>query len=347
MTGTLTITSPATDSQAGFSTSTIPVTWSFAGTGGAIQTQRRVTATPVGGSTATFDTGMAVSTETTHTVDGFATGVSYNVTVSVIDTAGTTTTATRVVVSNYTRPLPPVIYLIPGESGMAVQVINPTDGSRPAVTTNAVYRRLAGTNGDWTFLGTTGPNSTFGDFTSAARTSYDYFVRANGQVDSPISTTTGAEMAGAWVHDITNAYATIQHYPYAQAAAESVDIESAVLAFVGRTYPVAEVGVARTDTLAVSIRLPPDVRQAAEETWRAWRRNATTLYYRDGRGRSWPAAITAPVTIAPDGHGSILSTTLQRVDTTSTTLAAGAYAYPTSLDGGKGVGGKGATGKGL
>jgi hypothetical protein len=230
--------------------------------------------------------------------------------------------------------------------GVAVGITNPVDGTRPAVTRNDVYRRLAGSASDWTFLGSTGPDTTFTDVTAAAMTAYEYFVRANGQIDSDVSSISGAPIMGAWVADIANPFTTGAHFVYAQAATESVDLESALHSFVGRTYPVPEVGVARNDTLAVSVRLPPDARLGGEETWRDWKRRAVTLFYRDGRGRAWPAVIASPVGIAPDGHGSIVTATLQRVDYNPVTLPAGAYGYIANVDGGKGVYGNGLQGNG-
>lgn len=348
MAGTVTITSPATDSQAGFSTSSVPVSWTFTGTSGATQTQRRVTATPVGSSTAVFDTGLAASSETTRTVTGLATGVSYNVTVSIVDSAGATSSATRVVVSNYTRPLPPTLTAVANEQGPAITITNPSDGSRPAVTTNAVYRRLTTAGGTWTLLATVGPNAVFNDYLAAANTSYDYFVRANGQIDSSILTVTTAPMLGAWVHELLDLTGTsLQHYTYASAATETVDLEGAFHSFVGRTYPVQETGVARADALAASLRVPPWDRQAAEDVWRDWKRRAPVLVYRDGRARSWPVGIDGPVTMGPDGDGVAIGASLRRVDWSPSTLVASAYNYLTNVDGGYGVGGYGTNGYGL
>lgn len=350
MAGTLTITSPATDSQTGFSTSSITVSWSFAGTAGATQTQRRVTMTPVGSGTPTADTGMAASTATSQLVSGFATGVSYNVTVSIIDTAGATVSATRVIVSNYTRPLPPVLTVdLSSEAGPFLQITNPVDGSRPTVTTNDLYRRLniAGTWTVWTLMATVGNGATFFDYTAPASTVAQYFARANGQVDSSLLTITTPPMMGAWVHEYGDPTgATLQHYPYATAAGETVDLEGAFHSFVGRTYAVQETGVARSDALTTSLRLTPSERQAAEDIWRDWKRRAPVLVYRDGRGRSWPVGIDGPVTLAPDGDGGTIATTLRRVDTVVSTLPASAYNYLTNVDGGYGVGGYGTIGYG-
>jgi hypothetical protein len=348
MAGTLTITTPATDSLAGYSTSSIAIVWSFTGTAGATQTQRRVTATPVGSGTATYDTGMAASTATTQTVPGFATGVSYNVVVSVIDTAGATISATRVVVSNYTRPLPPVLTIDPQEQGPVVTVTNPSDGSRPLVTQNDIYRRTAGSSASWTYLGYVGRNSSFNDYTAGASRDFEYFARANGQVDSPIVQVTTAPMLGAWVHESGDtAGTTLAHYIYATAATEAVDLEGAFHSFVGRTYAVQETGVARSDVLTIALRLTPAARYAAEDTWRDWKRRAPVLIYRDGRGRSWPVGIDGPVTLAPDGDGATINATLRRVDTVVSTIPSGAYAYTTNVDGGYGVGGYGTSGYGL
>lgn len=348
MAGTLTITSPATDSQAGISTSSVPVSWTFAGTSGATQTQRRVVSTPVGSSTASYDSGTTATTSTSLTVPNFATGVSYNVTVTVTDSSGSTTSATRVIVSNYTRPLPPVLTVdLTNEIGPILTITNPSDGSRPTVTSNVLYRRLAGSGSDWTLVSSFGANPTgVIDYEAAASTSYDYFVRANGQVDSSILTVTTPPMTGAWIHTAT-AHGDVTHFPYAAAAAESLDLETAFHPFVGRTYPVAEIGVARNDALSVSIRLTPDVRSSAEGAWRTWKRAGLALFYRDGRGRAWPAVIDGPAMIGPDGPGAVITATLRRVDYPPTMLPASSYSYTTNVDGGYGVNGYGSNGYGL
>lgn len=346
MAGTLTITSPATDSEAGHSTTTLPIAWTFTGTGTATQVQRRVVMKPVGSTTVVLDTGMQSSTETTHTVGNLSSGVSYTVTVTVVDTAGATTAASRIIVSSYIRPLPATVVFTDVEYALQVAVVNLSDGARPDATTNDVYRRLAGTADDWTFAGTVGNNGILTDYRVQANTAYDYFVRTNGAVDSDLFTVTVGPVYGAWAHVPDDPAGTLVHFLHAAGAAESVDMETTFLQFVGRTYPVAETGPARTDTLAVSIRLPPDARQAGEDWWRARKRAGDVFYYRDGRTRAWPVVLDGPAQAAPDSAGSVITATLHRVDYLETILPAGSYGVYGNTDGGYGTGGYGTNGYG-
>jgi hypothetical protein len=104
MTGTLTITTPATDSASGYSSTSIPVAWTFTGSpGSTTQTQRQVTVQVAGSATVLADTGMQATSATTYTATGLSTGVSYQVTVTVIDSAGTTSTVGS---SSPTTPAP-------------------------------------------------------------------------------------------------------------------------------------------------------------------------------------------------------------------------------------------------
>lgn len=347
MAGILSITNPATDSAAGYSTTTLPVTWTFTGTGTAVQVQRRVQMAPVGSpGTVILDTGMGSSTETTHTVGNLTSGVSYLVTVTVVDTNGGTTSATRTIVSSYSRPLPATLDFTDRGYALAIQVTNTHDGARPDATTNAVYRRLTGTTDDWTLVSTTGNSGTVLDYRARAVTSYDYFARTNGGIDSTVYTVTTGPILGVWAYVPFN-LSTLANFPHAVAATESNDVESSIIQFVGRTYPVQEQGVARTDTLAVSVRLPPDVRQAGEKWWRDRKRNGDVFFYRDGRSRSWPVVIDGPVTAAPDGPGAVVTASIRRVDYQETMLPAASYGVVASSDGGYGTGGYGTIGYGI
>lgn len=179
MAGTVSITSPATDSASGYTASSMPITWSFTGTSGATQVQYRVTMKKSGAGTNPFivDSGWVTGSATTYTVSGLASGVSYDVTVSVIDTASATSSATRVVVATYTRSVPPVLSASTTDQGVLLTVSNPIDGSRPQVTSNRIYRRLTGSAADLELIATVGVNGSYLDRTVRSGTSYDYFAR--------------------------------------------------------------------------------------------------------------------------------------------------------------------------
>lgn len=179
MAGTVTVTTPSTDSAAGFTASSMPIVWAFAGTSGASQVQWRVTMRQAGGGTppTLIDSGWTTSSATTYTVSGLASGVSYVVTVQVVDTAGAKSSANRTIVATYTRSVPPVLTATPVEQGILLTVSNPIDGSRPQVTGNRLYRRETGSTGPLELIASVGVNGTFLDRTCRSATSYDYFAR--------------------------------------------------------------------------------------------------------------------------------------------------------------------------
>lgn len=177
MSGTLTITSPAVDNEAGHDSSFLQVAWSFAGNGSATQIQRRVTVQRTGSDALLADTGMQASTATTFTVSNLNSGIYYTVTVSVLDTSGSTTSTSRIVVARYSRSLPPVLQVAQVANGLAVTISNPSSGDRPTVTATQVYRRAAGSTGPWSLVTTLFPNGTFVDREVRSGGAYEYFGR--------------------------------------------------------------------------------------------------------------------------------------------------------------------------
>lgn len=349
MTGSLTITSPASDSQAGYDSSTIPITWSFSGDFGATQVQRRVTVQRAGSSTNLADTGMQATTSTTYPAANLASGVYYIVTVSVLDTSGSTSTAQRTVVARYARGLPPTLMVFPTTGALGIAITNPTSGSRPAATSNRLYRRPYGAGGPWTLVTTTGPNTVVIDREVRSAGSYEYFARAEPVADSAISSAAAPTLEGMWVHDPTSAAQTERNWRYTDGGSEKVGIDEEVTHFVGRRYPVLESGTTEDQSVSVAVQVPHGpTRQSDIEWWRLRKRAGATLMFRDGRGRAFKAAIVGDLAVGANRAGSTVAVTLQRVDyPAAATLAASDYSTGVADDGGKGDGGKGLRGKGL
>lgn len=182
MSGTLTITSPAVDNEAGHDSSFLPIVWSFVGDATASQVQRRVTVQRAGSNELIADTDMQATTSTTYVVTNMSSGIYYLVTVYVRDSNGGVTSATRTIIARYVRSLPPVLTLTPVPNGIEVTVLNPGAGDRPPITSTAVYRRAAGSNADWTLVTTVYPNGTFIDREVRSSRAYEYFGRG---VSSP------------------------------------------------------------------------------------------------------------------------------------------------------------------
>lgn len=353
MTGTLTITSPSTDSASGFSTTSIPIAWSFTGSpGSTTQTQRRVTLQQTGSVTLIVDTTMQASTATTYTFTGLASGVSYDAWVYVTDTAGTVTSTKRVIISNFQRSLPPVLNFGPDDTeSLVIYITNPVDGSgRPAATSNLLYRKILGSSNGWTYAATVAANGYYVDRFLRPDTQYLYFARTDSGADCAAYTVTTPSTTGVWFYDPNNVSSTLRHFPYGDAGVEVIDEEEAFLQLVGRTYPVVEVGVEETQTVAITSVIPfsdADWRDQIE-WWRSRKRAKATLLIRDGRGHTFAGYIAGQLTITPTRSGATIGASFQRVDYVSYTtgIPESAFNQGANNDGGNGVYGNGSNGNG-
>lgn len=355
MTGTVSITAPATDSAPGYSLNAIAIGWSFTGSpASTTQTRYRLTWQQTGTTTLVGDTGTVTSTATSAAVTGLASGVSYDVYVYITDSAGTTTqSAKRVVITTYQRSLPAVVSfgVDPTTEALILNVSNPTDSSsRPTVTTNTIYYRSTTTGGDWTLAGTTGNNGQYVFLQGRASTAYDFFVRTDSGADSTTYTTYTPAVTGVWLYDPVDLYGTLRHFPYGEAFAEALGVEETSLQFVGRQYPVFETGVGQTQDLTLSVTIPLsdiDWREQVE-WWRTRKRSRRVLQLRDGRLHMHAGYLNGTLSVAPSRSGAVVSCAFSRVDYTqqTTVLPAASYTQGSNNDGGNGVYGNGSNGNG-
>lgn len=186
-TGTLTITSPATDFQPGIETDDWAVTWSYLHSTGATQTQRRVRLIRNSDELVLLDTGMQTTTSQTYTVAGMESNRDYRVEVSLINSSSVASeVATRIIAPYYSEPMTPEVTLSSGAEYVLVSIDNPTPtGDRPEVLYNDVYRRKAGvmaTDADFIRIGTVITNGSYRDYAVKSNTAYDYKVVGRTEV---------------------------------------------------------------------------------------------------------------------------------------------------------------------
>lgn len=350
MAGTLTITNPATDQAPGNATTSQAIAWSFSGTSGAVQTKYRVLVTKASIGGTVSDTGTLTSTATGYTVTGMVSGVYYDVAVTVTDSAAGTTTAHRIIVAKYSRPLPPVVSLTQNsDDAVVVTISNPNTGTaRPQPTGNTVYRRQTGSGDDWSMLGTTGASGTFIDATAGSGCSYDYFARSDVGSDSLIATITTGAILGTRLYDVGDYGGTSRSFPYT-VVKEGIGYQEAALWFAGRTSPVFEYGEQETRTFALTGTIPfsdPDHRAQAD-WWRARKAARAMLFLRTSRGIAEYVTITGDLTLDQARNGYAVTATFQKVySAAQSTIPASSYNYVSTDDGGYGDGGYGQNGYG-
>lgn len=180
-TGTLTITSPATDNLAGIETDDWLVTWSYVQSGGATQAQRRVRVIRTSDSAVVLDTGMQVDTTSSYTISGMESGKEYRVEVSLVNSAAISVpAATRLITPYYSEPMTPTAVISEKDAYIEIIVVNPTPtGDRPEVLYNDIYKRRTKAGSvatDFKRIATITNSATYRDYSVKSGASYDYQI---------------------------------------------------------------------------------------------------------------------------------------------------------------------------
>jgi hypothetical protein len=180
-TGTLTITSPATDNVAGIETDDWVVTWSYVQAGGLTQTQRRVRVIRTSDSAVVIDTTMQANTLNTYTIAGLESGKEYRIEVTIVNSGSITTpVVSRLISPFYSEPMVPEVITSLGDSYVEVLVVNPAPtGDRPEVLYNDIYRRRtksSSLDSDFIRIATITNSASYRDYSVKSGTSYDYKV---------------------------------------------------------------------------------------------------------------------------------------------------------------------------
>lgn len=185
-----------------------------------------------------------------------------------------------------TPPMPIITADTNNERGsVTINISNPyPSDTEPAVKTNALYRRKAGTE-EWTQIAGIIPvNSTFTDYTLAPKQEYEYKVTAsgsNGTTSESIPISVIIEIDNVIISVITNPdqYVVLKWNPEKKFTHE-IDVTTSK--FQGRTYPLAEFGTGESLPMSMSFALRSwDELQSLLDVVQS----RQTLVYRDARGR--------------------------------------------------------------
>lgn len=180
-TGTLTITTPATDNVAGIETSSVSVGWTYVQSGGATQAQRRLRLIRTADSAVLLDTTMQLTGANGHVLTGLESGKEYRVEVTVINSSSVTTpVVSRLITPYYAEPMTPSMVINTRDSHVELVIVNPNPtGDRPQVITNDIYRRKSGStakDSDYIRIATVTNSATYKDYSVKSGTTYDYYV---------------------------------------------------------------------------------------------------------------------------------------------------------------------------
>lgn len=175
--GTVDITDPATDNVDGINTSDYTITWSVSGT---TQVDYRVKLIRVLDEVTIIDTDWVTSTDVTYLIEDMVTDVEYRIEVTVRDGSMVeTNTATRLITPAFSSPQQPTVSTSDGTGYIEVTVANPApEGDEPEAGANQIFRRLEGSEGPFTLVGSTVKDGTFNDYLAAPGVTYEYFARA-------------------------------------------------------------------------------------------------------------------------------------------------------------------------
>jgi hypothetical protein len=176
-TGVVNITAPATDNP-DLTAATYTVAWQVTGV---TQDAYRVVVVDTTTSATLSDTGWVAGTDTTYQVTGMSSDVQYRVEVTAQAGGVDTNTDTAYLTPAYSSPETPSISVTEYDDAayLLVAVVNPTPtGDRPEVAYNDILRRVSGSEGAYTVVGTAQTNATFRDYTAASGVTYEFVARA-------------------------------------------------------------------------------------------------------------------------------------------------------------------------
>lgn len=294
--GIVNITDPATDNPE-LTSNSYTIQWSVSGV---TQDHYRVVvvSTVTGGTLS--DTGYLAGTDTSYEVTGMTSDVQYQVQVTAQASGVDTNTDTVLLTPDYSSPERPTFTLTAydTEAYILVSIVNPTpEGDRPEAAYNDVLRRVDGSEGDYTVVGTAPTNGAFRDYTAASGVTYEYVARASTGADAPYtdadSATEGISFLGLWIHDPLDPEGTVRQLLYGQAARSLQHGTIHVgVQYAGRSYPVFDYGEQKTTAFAVQIDVPHGADWRTElDALAVFADQERNVVVRDSRGRSVTGAM--------------------------------------------------------
>ncbi|HEU4754009.1 MAG TPA: carbohydrate binding domain-containing protein [Armatimonadota bacterium] len=168
---------------------------------------------------------------------------------------------------------------------------------RPEVSRNDILRRVSGSPGPWTVLGSTVPGGTYRDYSAASGVTYEYRARgvaaSGAYTDSAVQTAT-LKLQGVWIHDPLDPVGTIAAFPYGRASRSGdLDVTSGATYYAGREYPVVDYGEPIAESVAITVVIPFGPSWAADlARLKAACSARRSMVIRDNRGRMLCAALS-------------------------------------------------------
>jgi hypothetical protein len=324
--GHVTITAPETDNEP-LNVSHITLSWSYTNDNPAIvQNGYRVRVYNNDTNVLEQDTGILTGIETTREITGLASNVHHRVEVAVRGSDGQLSgSAVRLVFPDYSNPSIPTILGIASPGAVEIRITNPPPiGENPVTVSNQISRKESDQpDSTYIIIGTAPVNGTFYDRTVASGTNYTYRARgvAGSGATGPWSDTVTviATLRGMWLSIPGDTAFREVSFPYGGVGrSETMDVSKTGMQYVGRRYPVYDIGEARAEALTVTTQIPGLRENSGFNTQlaaaRRFGREGEIVLYRDGRGRKM-YAILGGWTLTDTEQGSVdVAFTLTRVD---------------------------------
>lgn len=204
--------------------------------------------------------------------------------------------AVRTFETSFTSPATPTLTATTNNGYIGISITNPTpSGTEPTVGSNDIYRREQGET-NWTRIAKGLPdNGSYSDYAAASGVSYEYKVRAigsNGGTSDSVSVNSLIKLSGIWLHDISDAEATIHQYKYdGQGRNINWETDVTMMQFAGRARPIAEFGNSSDGQIQASLQMiKTDIDHIKLESLI---KSRGTVCYRDGRGRKLFGVVSA------------------------------------------------------
>lgn len=215
--------------------------------------------------------------------------------------------------TSYVPPAKPSVTAQPTSGQIILDILNPQpEGDQPAVSGNDILKLI---NGEWVRIAE-GVGTQYRDFNVESGGIYQYKVRAIGDNGTSIESEQTQEVTttfqGVWLHDVTDPDYTYYQFKYDGGGRSSQwEIESSVMRFKGRNYPVIETGEMQDDVVNFQLALTTAEEIEALKKL-VYARNI--LCYRDGRGRMLFGIITRLPLNDETWRGQTTSLEIMRID---------------------------------
>jgi hypothetical protein len=272
---------------------TFTVSWSAPASNQGYEVQVRTSSG--GGGSLVWGSGMVLQNVQTMTAQSPTTGTRY-IRLRIKNNGLWSAWSERQVTAAYVNPMTPTVSSTPSDPGslgsthaLQITVTHPTpSGGAPTVFDQDIHVRQTD---DPTKVHAIQTSGTPGSFTwrAPAATSYDVRVTArasDGRMSQSAWTTATAPNAikGFLLHDPIDPVGTVRMFRYNdEGASENVSVESALIDYQGREYPVAEFGA--SSERDVTVGLIHSKGSGDARALMAFLRLRRVLCYRDSKGR--------------------------------------------------------------